>query len=86
MQAAMHLLWMSVLRNGNALSSSAETVLVNASSTSGLESLMADGAYNGAERVSDQSALSSLSPLRRLMVQQLSLTILLCLMATGQAM
>ena len=34
---------------------SSDTVLVNSSSTSGLESLMADGAYNGADRVSDQS-------------------------------
>lgn len=42
--------------NGTALSNSAETVLVNSSSTSGLESLMADGAYNGTERVSDQSS------------------------------
>lgn len=42
--------------NGQALSNSAETVLVNAASTSGLESLLADGAYNGAERVSDQSS------------------------------
>ncbi|POT58515.1 fimbrial protein [Citrobacter amalonaticus] len=42
--------------NGTALSNATETVLVNASSTSGLESLMADGAYNGTERVSDQSS------------------------------
>lgn len=42
--------------NGTALSNSTDTVLVNSSSTSGLESLMADGAYNGTERVSDQSS------------------------------
>ena len=41
--------------NGTALTNSSDTVLVNSSSTSGLESLMADGAYNGAARVSDQS-------------------------------
>ncbi len=37
--------------NGTALTNSSDTVLVNSSSTSGLESLMADGAYNGAARV-----------------------------------
>lgn len=42
--------------NGKALSNASETVLVNGASTSGLESLMADGAYNGTERVSDQSS------------------------------
>lgn len=41
--------------NGTALTNSSDTVLVNSSSTSGLESLMVDGAYNGADRVSDQS-------------------------------
>lgn len=41
--------------NGTALSSASETVLVNKSKTSGLESLLADGAWNGTERVSDQS-------------------------------
>lgn len=45
--------------NGTALTNSSDTVLVNSSST-GLESLMADGAYNGADRVSDQ--LTSNSP------------------------
>lgn len=43
--------------NGNALSNAAETVLVNASgNTSGLENLMADGANNGADRVSDRGS------------------------------
>ena len=41
--------------NGTALTNSSDTVLVNSSSTSGLESLMSDGAYNGSDRVSDQS-------------------------------
>ena len=41
--------------NGTALTNSSDTVLVNSSSTSGLESLMVDGAFNGAARVSDQS-------------------------------
>lgn len=42
--------------NGIPVSKTAETVLLNKQKTSGLESLMAEGAYNGAERVSDQSA------------------------------
>ena len=41
--------------NGTALTNASDTVLVNSSSTSGLESLMADAAYNGTARVSDQS-------------------------------
>lgn len=49
-------LGVGVAWNGNDLSNSAETMLVNSSSTSGLESLMVDGAYNGTERVSAQSS------------------------------
>lgn len=41
--------------NGTDLSNSTETMLVDKTHTSGLESLTADGAYNGSERISDQS-------------------------------
>ncbi|CBG89659.1 common pilus major fimbrillin subunit EcpA [Citrobacter rodentium] len=44
-----------VIWNGTALSSASETVLVNKTKTSGLENLLAEGAYNGTERVSDRS-------------------------------
>jgi len=42
--------------NGTALSSASETVLVNKTKNAGLENLLADGAYNGTERVSDHSS------------------------------
>ena len=41
--------------NGTELSNSAETILLDKTHTSGLESLIAEGAYNGSDRVSDQS-------------------------------
>lgn len=44
--------------NGTKVSKTAETVLVDKTHSTGLEGLMAEGAYNGAERISDRSAFN----------------------------